>query len=814
MRLNVARLSFPAMLFSLATLFIPAMLSGGITVVAGGESHSRRIEFNRDIRPLLADRCLACHGADAAHREAGLRLDDPAITQPDSEGRHIIVPGKFAAGLLIERVTSADPDVRMPPPKSEKSLSPDEIQLLKQWIDEGAVFEAHWAYVVPRKTSEPESESAANWQRNWIDAYIAARHASEGLRPNPDADPVTLIRRLFTDLTGLPPGIEDVERLTADWNEATYEKLVDELLASEDSAERLAMYWLDLVRYADTVGYHGDQDHNISPYRDWVIDSLHQNMPFDQFTREQLAGDLLPEATIDQKIASGYNRMLQTTHEGGLQPKEYLTIYAADRVRNVSAVWMGATVGCAQCHDHKFDPYTARDFYALSAFFADIDEEQHFKTGSNALPTQRPPELKVHTRRERHELARLRQQLAAAKAASEAAPDDPALAERVKQLGFAVEDLEVSARLTMVSVALPQPRVTRVLNRGDWMDETGEIVAPAIPAFLGTVQSHGKRATRLDLANWLVDAESGNGRLTARVFANRFWYLMFGAGLTSSLADFGGQGNAPDHPELLDRLAIEFVDSGWNVRHMLKLIVMSRTYRQSSVESAELRNRDPANRLFTRQSSFRLPAETIRDNALAVSGLLVRKFGGGSVRPYQPDDYYRHLNFPTRTYHHHTDSRQWQRGVYIHWQRQFLHPTLRAFDAPSREECTAQRPVSNTPLAALASLNDPTFAEAARQFAARILNDSGSNRTGQQDEARLDLAFRMALSRTPDDAELTMLSALLQNARREFADAPESAAKLIQVGQSPPAALDVTEHAAWTTVARAILNLDECLTRY
>jgi uncharacterized protein DUF1553/uncharacterized protein DUF1549 len=563
------------------------------------------------------------------------------------------------------------------------------------------------------------------------------------------------------------------------------------------------MYWLDLVRYADTVGYHGDQDHHASPYRDYVIDAFNLNMSFDRFTREQLAGDLLPRPTTDQKIATCYNRLLQTSHEGGVQPKEYLAIYAADRVRNLSAVWMGATVGCAQCHDHKFDPYTSRDFYSLAAFFADIDEEKHLRgAGTDTVPTKRPPEVPVHTRRERERLLSLDQTIAEVE-------KEPASDEQKKKLAALTKErdaLRKAQRLVMVTQAI-SPRTIRLLPRGNWLDDSGPVVEPAIPQFLGKLEQNG-RSTRLELANWLTDAKAGAGGLSARVFVNRLWYLFFGAGLSKSLEDFGGQGEAPVHPELLDNLAVEFVESGWDVKHMVKLIVMNRTYRQSSIEPASLKERDPENRLLARQSTWRLPAESIRDDALFVSGLLISEVGGSSAKPYQPAGFYRHLNFPNREYKSDTDAKQWRRGVYVHWQRQYLHPMLKAFDASTREECAAQRARSNTPLAALVLLNDPTFVEAARVLAQRTLDSAKS------DEERANYAFRQVMSRVPDNAEKHVLLKVLAKSREQYKAKPESAQDLVKIGLAPvPKGADPTELAAWTAVCRTLLNLSETITR-
>ncbi|NQV24397.1 MAG: DUF1553 domain-containing protein [Rhodopirellula sp.] len=763
----------------------------------------RAVRFSTDIHPILSDRCFACHGPDEESREAELRLD----MAPEADD--IVVPGKPADSELMRRIMSTDPDEQMPPPGHGKPLTRAETNLIHRWIVSGGKWATHWAYEKPVRSEVPviDFEGTANW----IDSFITQRLAEDSLEMSPEADRVTLIRRATFDLTGLPPTPEQVASFVQDESTDAWEKLIDRLLASDAYGEQMASYWLDLVRYADTVGYHGDQDHNISPYRDWVIDAFIENMPFDQFTAEQLAGDLVEGSGVDQKIASGYNRLLQTTHEGGLQPKEYLAIYAADRIRNLSEVWMGGTMGCCQCHNHKFDPYTIDDFYSMGAFFADLDEAKHFKSGGNSLPTKREPELKVLSRRERLRIDELKQEIAGIKIASkhvaDGDTDQSPVDAQIEKLEKEIEAINKNARLTMISASI-EPRTMRVLPRGNWLDDSGLIVTSAIPKFLGQLDTGGQRATRLDLANWLTDAENGNGLLTARVFVNRFWYLLFGNGIARNLTDFGGQGEPPSHPELLDNLAIEFVDSGWNVRHMLKLIAMSRTYRQSSLVSAERHDADPENRLFSRQSRFRLPAEAVRDNALFISGLLVQKVGGPSVKPYQPAGYYRHLNFPTRKYAQHNDERQWRRGLYVHWQRQFLHPMLKAFDAPRREECTAERPRSNTPLASLTLLNDPTFVEAARVFAARIMK--GAN----DDNSRLDVAFQLAVSRVPDEFERKILTELLAASRDQYRSDEPAARTLISTGLAPaPSDVPVAEHAAWTTVARAIMTLGETTTR-
>jgi len=828
---------------------------------------SEEISFNRDIRPILSDKCFFCHGFDEHERKAGLRLDVAEGAFADLGGYAAVVPGRPAVSELVLRINDADDP--MPPVDSHKELTPGEIDLLTRWIEQGAAYAEPWAYVPPRDHPAP-AVHGEDWTRNWVDRFVLARLEKEGLAPSPDADHVTLVRRLHFDLTGLPPTPDRIESFLADERdfETVWEELVDELLESPHFGERLAIYWLDLVRYADTVGYHGDQDHSISPYRDYVIRAFNDNLPFDCFTREQLAGDLVPDSSKWQKIASGYNRLLQTSHEGGVQEKEYLAIYAADRVRNLSAVWMGATVGCAQCHDHKYDPYTIRDHYALAAFFADVDENAHLNPvrrrglNFNTLPSPRPPEMVVYSDVQEAELARLDREIETVLPAPvrsrieeletekgklaeqrEKAKEHDGKAEleaRTTEIEHAIEAaapakerqrwrellaaraaIEAQGRRTMITVALDEPRTMRVLPRGNWLDDSGEVVEPAVPAFLGTVEPReGDRADRLDLANWLVDPENGAGGLTARVFANRFWYLFFGTGISRSLDDFGGQGEPPANPELLDRLAVAFVESGWDVKHLVRLLVTSRAYRQASVSTPELRERDPHNQLVARQWRGRLPAELVRDTALAVSGLLVtepdtgtifdRSPAGPSVKPYQPAGYYRHLNFPRRTYQNHEDARQWRRGIYIHWQRMFLHPMLKAMDAPSREECTAERPRSNTPNAALVLLNDPTFVEAARILAARILAehpDAGFS-------ARLDRAYRLAVSRSPDAEEIRLMEMLYRKTRDEYASHEDEAAALLETGLAPvPANLDPVELASWTAVTRAVLNLSETITR-
>ncbi len=766
----------------------------------GSPGTAGRVEYNRDVRPILSARCFACHGPDANQRKARLRLDQAEDGPGVRGGRRVIAAGRPERSPLLGRITHANTSLRMPPADKGKPLSSGEVAVLRRWIGQGGAYEKHWAYLPPRRHIAP-SVRAGGWPKSDADRFLLARIEAAGLIPAPEADPITLLRRLSFDLTGLPPTPDEVAALAADRRPDAWERQVDRLLASPRYAERMATFWLDLVRYADTVGYHGDQEHAIYPFRDYVIQAFRDNVPFDRFTTEQLAGDLLPNPTLNQRIATGYNRVLQTTHEGGAQDAEYRTKYMADRVRNLSGVWLGATVGCAECHDHKFDPIKQKDFYSFVAFFADIQERGTYG-GPDATPAPRPPELTVLPPFEQEEAARLRAQLAREPDAA----SDPETAARRADLMRRLAAVEKRQARTMVTVAT-EPRTIRVLRRGDWMDDGGAVVAPGVPAILPALDTKGPRGTRLDLARWLT--RPGHP-LTARVFVNRIWQLLFGAGLCRSSDDFGAQGEWPTHPELLDTLAVQFVEQGWDVKRLIRSLVTTAAYRQSSQETAVLRSRDPENRLFARQARLRLPAEMIRDQALAASGLLVERLGGPAARPYQPDGYYALLNFPKRTYTADRGEQQYRRGVYMHWQRQYLHPMLRAFDAPSREECTVQRSQTNTPLAALALLNDPSFVETARALAARVLHDGLAD-----DASRVAWMWRLVLSREPEPAEAAALLRLLEQERRRYRADPAAAAALVAVGQAPPpAATAAAELAAWTATGRVLLNLSETITRY
>lgn len=825
------------------------------------------VDFARDVRPILTTSCFACHGPDEKTRKAKLRLDlrDEAVKSG------AIVPGKPEESEMVRRVCENDPDSRMPPEKSKKPpLTAAQVATVKQWIAEGAKYTDHWSFAKLARPEVPAIENPKFPLRNPIDNFILYRLQQEGVTPAKEADRVTLIRRLHFDLTGLPPTPEEVKAFVEDKDPEAYEKVVERLLASPHYGERMAVWWLDLVRYADSIGYHSDNPMSVWLFRDYVIRAFNENLPFDQFTIEQLAGDLLPKPTKWQRIATAYNRLLQTTEEGGAQAREYEAKYAADRVRNFGQVWLGGTLMCAECHNHKFDPYTQADFYSVAAFFADIQEPA---VGSRGPGTAMPmtPEQEAGLKRAARGLAIAQAKLdAAARVFAESedafadaekwpqpvrgrgakvavpadvkailarphdkrtpadvsrlvsfardnAPDLKADRDALAAATKAKADYEKTVPHVLISTSGP-PRTVRLLPRGNWMDASGPVVQPNTPGFLPPLPKlpeGQKRYTRLDLAKWAVSPQNP---LTARVAVNRLWRLFYGHGIARSLEESGVQGQLPTHPDLLDWLAAEFMNptahtghksAKWDVKHVVRLLVTSSAYRQSSVETPEVRERDPMNKLFARQTRQRLDAEFIRDEALAISGLLNPQLGGPSVKPYQPPGYWAALNFPPREWQKDSGPAVYRRGLYTHWQRSFPHPAMVALDAPSREECICDRPRSNIPQQALVLLNDPEFVEAAKAFAAKTLKEGGGS-----DDAKLAWAFARATSRPPRPEEARVLLALLEKHRAHFAVKPEDAKKLLSVGDMPAPKDDKPEElAAWVSVCRAILNLHETITR-
>lgn len=1016
---------------------IPLLLlaHGVLSVASAAPLQQGRLQYNRDIRPILSDNCFACHGPDKAKRDSGLRLDvrESALKEAKS-GDIAIVPGHPDASQMIARIFSDDKDDIMPPPDAHKTLSPAQKELLKRWIAEGAVYEPHWAYAPIRSSQEllaalPDAVDS-KWSTHPVDRFVQARLKEQQLSPAPEADRRTLIRRLSLDLTGLPPTVAEVRAFEADSTPNAYGNVLERLLASPHYGERMAQQWLDLARYADTVGFHGDQNQHVFAYRDYVIDSFNQNKPFDQFTTEQLAGDLLPNPTEEQLIATCFNRLNMMTREGGAQPKEYITKYTADRIRTVGTTWLGSTLGCAECHDHKFDPWTQKDVYSLGAFFADIEQwgvysdypytpNPDLKGFTNDYPF--PPEILVKNRAMQAKLDAARERMTRAVAmaavpaerlakwvqtmrdflakhptgwespeskisitvpkaeftqtkdglvtlkpsserqwtldfkptASHVAmirieleshgsedgrilrgkeatlkpafsvvrksgkvmpleifhaeadrykprynsgdevpgvqeswrlvaddatqnhasvwhlaqplvlatgdqlrvviPANTLNAVRVRTSPMALPDLALTtlrydfagdlakapealylrstgwhpgafeelraadfdALLTrggrtpvLVTKRTANPLTVRILPRGNWQDETGAICKPETAHFLPKLPEADQRElTRLDLAKWLVSRENP---LTARVAMNRLWRQFFGIGLSAQVDDLGAQGESPSHPELLDYLAARFQD-GWNWKDMVRLIVTSHTYRQISGLRPMVRESDPLNRLLCSQNPRRLDAEFVRDNALAIAGLLNLEMGGPACKPYQPDDYYTDIQFPTRKYEADTGPEQWRRGVYMWWQRTFVHPMLLNFDAPSREDCVALRTQANTPQQALTLLNDPTFVEAARVWATRL------RAMPCGDRERIQTAFEEALGRLPLPAEIDSLLAALAQAREIYQSQPQDAQKLLRIGATPvptETSVPAEELAAWSTVCRVVLNLHETITRF
>lgn len=1028
------------------------------------------VDFNRDIRPILSDACFHCHGPDKVKRKAAVHFDTEEGARVDLGGYFAIVPGKPDQSELLKRIASADPAKRMPPPSSgHPALQPAQIDLMRRWIAEGARWQTHWAFLPPQRAKLPPVNQKS-WVRNPIDAFVLARLEQEGLKPAPEAERATLIRRVSLDLTGLPPTPAEVDAFLQDTAPNAYEKVVDRLLRSPRYGERLAQRWLDGARYADTNGYQTDGDRVMWRWRDWVIEAFNDNMPFDQFTREQIAGDMLPRPTLDQRIATGFNRNHRGNSEGGVIPEEYAVEYVVDRVDTTATIWLGLTAGCAKCHNHKYDPISQKEFYQLFAYFNNVPEKgKAIKYGNS------PPTIKAPTRVQQVQGRLLESQLHNAVAAFEKLqpelaqaqrvweqyrhepvawalergllthlPLDGPLGERGRQPAFgpgilgkaayfdgtqqleagnlgafgffdkftlaawvypqgakggsilsrmtdadradgynlalhdgkihvhlvkrwlddairveteaslapdrwqhvcftydgsrlasgvkvyidgrparlkinlddlnqsfytkepfrvgggggpanvfhgAIDDVRIydhalpaddvglianldpihaivqvppekrtpdqrhklrtyflekhapahlqdAARklararaemaqfdeaipTTMVMVEMPTPRATHILTRGEY-DKLGAQVLPGVPQILPPLPA-GVPNNRLGLAHWLVHRSNP---LTARVTVNRFWQMLFGTGIVKSVEDFGAQGEWPSHPELLDWLAVEFMDpiwavgenccgqgswdqvKAWDLRHLLKTIVTSATYRQASRVTKELWQRDPDNRLLARGPRFRLSADVIRDQALFVSGLLVEKIGGPSVKPYQPAGLVKELHGTEDDPHDHGPN-LYRRSLYTFWKRTVAPPTLMAFDAANRETCVVRESRTNTPLQALNLMNDVTFVEAARVLAQRVMTEAG---TSQAD--RLTHAFRLVTGRMPTSRERQFLEADWEYHHKHYQAHPDAALKLVSAGEYPRAAnLDVRELAAYTALANLLLNLDEVITK-
>ena len=711
-----------------------------------------RVDFDRHVRPILTAHCFSCHGPDVATRQAHLRVDQAGgLFEVRDEGRSpVVVKGNAEASLLYQRITETE--APMPPTEANDPLSPTEIELVRLWIEQGADYTDHWYLEAPARPTPP-TVTNASWVKNPIDAFIAQALEAAELEPAPEAEPRALARRVSLALTGLPPSVADVEALAADHSDTAYAAFVDRLLASSAFGEQRALFWLDAARYADTHGFHMDNYRSIWPYRDWVIAAFNTGKSFADFTIEQLAGDLLPNPTIDQMVATGFIRCAMSNSEGGSIEAEFEAIAAKDRVETLASAWLGLTVGCAACHDHKFDPLSQKDFYRLAAYFRNTTQ---FVFDHNAPDP--PPAVMVPS------------------------TNTP----------------------TLVTGEATTPPTAFVLTRGQY-DQPGELVSAGVPAILPPL-SPGAPNNRLGLARWLMSPEHP---LTARVTANRFWSEMFGVGIVRTAHDFGSTGEVPSHRELLDWLAVEFRESGWNVKALLKTVVTSAAYRQSAVVTPEKLTLDPDNRLVSRGPRFRLDAELVRDLALATSGLLVPTVGGPSVKPYQPDGVWESvapIESNTYTYTRDTGDALYRRSLYTFRKRQAPPPSLELFDAPTRTQSVVRRPRTNTPLQALVTLNDVQFVEAARLLAALALASATTT------PERLDFIAQRVLSRRLTTAETSLLEASLATLHAQYTAMPDQAAALLLVGDKPsPPELSSVELAAWTVLSSTILNLDEAL---
>jgi len=803
-------------------------------MVSGWAGADQPISFNRDIRPILANHCLSCHGPDSAARRAGLRLDqrDSAVGAAQS-GHAAILPGNAEGSELVVRIHSTDAAVVMPPPETGKALTDQQKQLLARWIREGAQYQPHWSLVPPQAVQVPTLVDD-QWSRTEIDRFILARLKSEGLQPSAPLAAHRLLRRLSLDLIGLPPTpaeadafaqeLQQAEVMGAAAQDEVVRRWIDHLFRSPHYGERMAVDWLDAARYADTNGYQVDRDRELWAWRDWVIAAFNSNQRFDEFTIEQLAGDLLPSPTVSQRVATGFHRNHMLNEEGGVIPEEFLAEYCADRVETTAAVWLGQTFNCARCHDHKFDAITQKDYYSLYAFFHNVNEKG---IGNYGAPIRRnaPPFLSLPTDEQRakqmelqEQQVKLAEQLAAIDARlkseqSQSEQDRQAgEAERVQVMAEqaavtkALAELEQQTATTLVMEELEKARETRILLRGEY-SKPGDVVTAETPASLPPMSSEFPK-NRLGLAKWLVDR---GHPLTSRVIVNRLWQQLFGVGLVRTSEDFGVQGEVPSHPELLDWLAVEFVRSGWDVQHMLRLMASSAVYRQSSVVTDLLRQRDPENRLLARGARFRLQSEFLRDQALCVSGLLVRKVGGPSVKPYHPPGLYEQVTAGsgTNVYVEGQGADLYRRSMYTFWKRSVPHPAMLLFDAPFREACVLRRSRTNTPLQALNLLNDPTWVEAARFLAGRMLTEAGPDPGSQ-----LRHGFRLVLIREPEQRELGVLRAGYERVLVEFRESSAEAQQLLQVGATRSVqSLPQAELAAMTVTAGVILNMHETVTR-
>jgi mono/diheme cytochrome c family protein len=795
------------------------------------------VDYLRDVKPLLAKQCVSCHGAEKPR--GGLRLDTAAAAFKGGHGGPAVVAGSADESALLLAVTGEGDVERMP--LKRPPLSADQIDTIRAWIKDGAKYPAdetpspgpppHWAFIPPAR-HVPPIVNQKSWVKNPIDRFILAPLERDGILPSPEADRETLIRRLSLDLIGLPPSPQEIDAFVQDSLPHAYDRLVERLLASPHYGERWARPWLDMARYADSNGYSIDAPRQIWKYRDWVIHSLNNDQPFDQFTIDQLAGDLRPNASLDQKVATGFHRNTPINQEGGIDLEQFRVESVIDRVNTTGTVFLGLTIGCVQCHDHKYDPISQKEYYQLFAFFNNCDEPELPVATADQVAKRDAIHAKIDTYLD--DILREDPTLREKQRAWEASLDPPARQKQSQEVrssfdvvfdkrsdaqqqvvfaAFIDQAAEVKTHkqkidkwkkeaprivTTMVVSERSKPRETHLLIGGDFT-RTGDPVSPGVPKVLPPLPTSASSPNRTDLALWLVDPANP---LTARVAVNRMWQEHFGRGLVETENDFGTQGTPPTHTELLDWLATELIAQAWSQKAIHRLIVMSATYRQSSKARPELAVGDPGNRRLARQTRLRIDAELVRDGALAACGLLNPAVGGPSVFPPQPDGVM-NLGQMRRDWKPETGSNRFRRGIYTFFWRATPHPQLLVFDAPDATKACTRRVRSNTPLQALTLLNDQAFFEFAQALAARVL------REGPPDEAgRIRYMFRLCLTRAPKDSESQRLTELLSQQRTDLRSDPRDVERI-----APPGEADVVERAAWTTLARVLLNLDEFITR-
>ena len=735
------------------------------------------IDFNLHIRPILSDRCFKCHGPDANQRKANLRLDIRAnaiAALKDNPDGHVIVPGKASESEVFKRISSRDTSYLMPPIKSNLTLNEQEIETIRKWIDQGAVYKKHWAFIPPRLTPVPEVADN-EWPKSEIDRFILAKMERADVLPNEVADRSRLLKRVSLDLTGLPPSLELQQTFSNNTSHDAYEKVVDALMAQPQYGEKMATYWMDVARYADSHGYQDDGLRTMWPWRDWVIYAFNENYPYDKFVTWQLAGDLLPSPTKEQLLATGFNRNHKITQEGGIIQEEYRIEYVTDRTNTFGKAFLALTFECAHCHDHKYDPISQKNYYSTFAFFNQVPEKG--LVGDIQLASLAdPPKIKFTT-------------------------------EEVNKIYTFINKKDTAAVEVMVMADTLIRRPTYILKRGAY-DAHGEVVTVDLPPAILPFDSIAYGNNRLGLAKWLFDKRNP---LTSRVFVNRMWQEFFGRGLVKTSGDFGMQGEMPTHPELLDWLALDFMNNGWNIKRLVKQIVMTATYRQSSIISKEKLSSDPDNILLSRGPRIRMTAETVRDLALASSGLLVKEIGGPSVKGYQPKGIWESSTSGRGVLAHYEQDhgdKLYRRGLYNFIKRTVPPPGMLVFDASNRDQCEVRRLRTNTPLQALIVLNDPAILEASRVFAERLMMEKSAT------DEKIRNAFKSIVCRDASPREFEILAKYYQDELRNFNQSPQKAERLVQSGEFPNANIkDIVSLASLMQVIHTIYNMEESITK-